>query len=251
MADHRLAVVTGTSSGIGLATARALRDGGWHVVGIARREAPIDATGYEHIRADLRDVASLPKIVEPRLTAAMRDAAWRRVGLVNNAADSGLLGPVARLDLSRLPDVFAVNLSAPLWMIGALLRLAPREASVRIVNVSSGAAVRGVAGLAAYGSSKAALRMAGMVLAAEVDAGVDSDLRGRDVAVLSYEPGTVDTPMQANAREQSADVLPSVGMFVGFKKGDQLVPPEAPAREIVAFLERPAAPRFLERRLGA
>lgn len=164
--------------------------------------------------------------------------------------EPALLGPIATLDVRRLATVFAANVAAPIWLMGALVRLAPLTIPLRIVNVSSGAAIRAFPGLAAYGTTKAALRMAGMALAAELDNSPDTKLRSRDIAVLSYEPGAVDTPMQAWARSQPADVLPSRDLFLRFEAEGVLVSPEAPSRDIVAFLESQSAPRFHEKRLG-
>ena len=62
-----------------------------------------------------------------------------------------------------------MNAAAPAWLMGFVLRHAPADAAIRIVNVSSGAAVRGFGGVMAYCASKAALRMIGMVAAAEFD----------------------------------------------------------------------------------
>jgi NAD(P)-dependent dehydrogenase (short-subunit alcohol dehydrogenase family) len=118
---------------------------------------------------------------------------------------------------------------------------------LRIVNVSTAAAARGFAGLGAYGSGKAGLRMAGLVLAAELD---EARARGEraDVAILSYEPGTVDTPMQQSARSSSRQTLPSVDMFARFAAEQRLVAPEGPAREIVEFLESQPGMSFSEQR---
>jgi NAD(P)-dependent dehydrogenase (short-subunit alcohol dehydrogenase family) len=118
---------------------------------------------------------------------------------------------------------------------------------LRIVNVSTAAAARGFAGLGAYGSGKAGLRMAGLVLAAELE---EARVRGEraDVAILSYEPGTVDTPMQQSARSSSRQTLPSVDMFVRFAAEQRLVAPEGPAREIVEFLESQPGMSFSEQR---
>ena len=246
----RLAVVTGTTSGVGLTVARLLLDRGWHVLGIARRPAEIVDAAYEHVQLDLHDIEALADRFEPRLTTILRDGSARRIGLVNNAADPALLGPIAHLDARRLPGVFITNTVAPMWLMGALVRHAPAAGAIRIVNVSTGAAVTAFAGLGAYGASKAALRMAGMVFSAELESAADPALRDRDVAILSYEPGTVDTPMQTFARSQSADILPSRDLFVRFAAERRLVSPEAPAGEIVAFLEGKAPQRFTERRLG-
>lgn len=248
----RLAIVTGTTSGIGHAVARGLLDHNWHVLGVARRASAIKHEAYTHARVDLHDLAALADILDPHIAALLHQEGWSRIGLVNNAADPALLGPVARLDVRRLTDVFAVNTATPVWLMGTLVRQTPRSTPLRIVNVSTGAAVHAFPGLAAYSSSKAALRMAGMVLAAELDSITSSELPPRDIAILSYEPGAVDTPMQAWARAQPVEVLPSVELFARFVAEQRLVSPEAPAREIVGYLESSATPpRFLERRLGA
>jgi len=244
------AIVTGTSSGIGEAVARCLLDHTWHVLGIARREAALTHESYEHISADLGDMASLSDGARAaRIALLLERPGWQRVGLVNNAAHPGLLGPIERLDVAALPDVFATNVSAPIWLMGMVLRHVPRPVPVRIVNVSSRAAVRGYAGLGAYGASKAALRMASMVLAAEVD---DPALaaNARNVMILSYEPGTVDTAMQSNARSSSEETLPSIDLFRQLAVEGRLVPPAAPAGEIVEFLEGNADHVLTERRYG-
>ena len=245
--DGKFALVTGTSSGVGAATARALVGRGWHVVGLARRDAPFADARYEHIVADLGDLSALRQTVAPSIVDRLRENAWSRVGLVNNAALPGLLGQIEQMDLDALPQVLAVNVIAPVWAMGLFIRSAPERAPLRIVNVSTGAATRGFAGLGAYGASKAALRMSGMVLAAELD--LPNERRSRDIRILSYEPGTVDTPMQAHARTRSRETLPSVAMFVEFANRGALVAPTEPASEIVEFLESVEGDVFQERRL--
>ncbi|HEY6829675.1 MAG TPA: SDR family NAD(P)-dependent oxidoreductase [Gemmatimonadaceae bacterium] len=247
--DRKFAFVTGTSSGVGAATARALVARGWHVAGLARRDAPFVDARYEHIVADLGDLVTLRQTVAPRIVERLEETGWSRVGLVNNAALPGLLGRIEQMDLDAMPEVLTVNVIAPMWAMGLFTRPAPESAPLRIVNVSTGAATRGFAGLGAYGASKAALRMAGMVLAAELD--VSSEHRSQDVRILSYEPGTVDTPMQAHARTRSRETLPTVEMFLGFAARGSLVPPTEPASEIVEFLESGSGDVFQERRLHA
>ena len=72
----------------------------------------------------------------------------------------------------------------------------------------------------------------------------------RNTAVISYEPGIVDTDMQTLARSHDPARFPWVGMLQGFADRGLLSPAEAPAREIVAFLETDGHPAFSERRLG-
>lgn len=246
----KFAVVTGTSSGIGDAVARLLLDTGWHVLGVARRDAAIRNANYEHCAFDLGDTPGLMRVLEPRLAVLLAGAGWTRVGLVNNAAHSGLLGPIDKLNVGEFPAVLATNVIAPVWLMKQFLERTSRATPLRIVNVSTAGAVRGFAGLGGYGSSKAALRMAGLVLAAELQ---EADSRGeahRDIAVLSFEPGTVDTPMQENARTSSRETLPSVDLFKRFAAEGRLISPSAPAGDVVAFLESDGEPAFSERRHG-
>jgi benzil reductase ((S)-benzoin forming) len=247
---ERLVVVTGTTRGIGAAVAARLIERGWHVEGIARHPAPIEHPRYRHLLLDLEDSAALAGTVERQLAAVVADTRWRRVALVNNAATGGVLGPVETIDPVDLLRLSAVNWVAPTWLIGFVLRRTRAETALRIVNVSSGAAVRAFPGLADYCGSKAALRMTGIAAAAELDSELRRTPAPHDTAILSYEPGTVDTDMQLTARSRPLSAYPWGELFRDFAARGALVPPTAPASEIVAFLETDGHPRFSERRLG-
>lgn len=240
MSGGRLALVTGTSSGIGAAVARELLRREWNVVGIARRTPTIEDEGYRHLALDLADVPAATAAVERDLGARLAERAWERVGLVNNAA-AAPAGRVQNLQAAELLHALALNVVMPLWLMGFILRRSPREARVRIVNVSSGAAVRASPGLSAYCSSKAALRMAGMAVAAEIEG---------DVAILSYAPGVVDTEMQLAARSKPLEEFPWGDMFRRYHAEGRLVAPELPAADIVEFLHSESAERFKEGRHG-
>ena len=245
-ASPNLAIVTGTSTGIGAAVAAQLLAGGWDVVGIARRPAALAQARYQHLSADLSDLHAASRLIELRLAPAM-SSGRRRVALVNNAARTGELGPLQDVSLVELQPTFTLNVATPLWLMGFVVRHAPADAAIRIVNVSSGAAVQPIPGLSAYCGSKAALRMAGMVFAQELDSPGGA---ARDVTILSYEPGVVDTEMQVEARSYPEREFPWVGIFKGFKDSGMLVPADVPAAEIVAFAGSHGGPRFQERRLG-
>jgi NAD(P)-dependent dehydrogenase (short-subunit alcohol dehydrogenase family) len=242
------AIVTGTSSGIGAVLTRRLLAEGWAVLGVSRRSAEFDGP-YTHLALDLADVQEAARHLEPAIAERLAQG-WSRVGLVNNAAFGGRLGPFEHVSASELARVHAVNVALPSWLMGAVVRLTPADTPLRIVNVSSGAAVQAVPGLGPYCSSKAALRMAGQVLGAELASPVRRTPAPRDTAVLSYEPGVVETPMQRGARETPADQFPWVGLFLDFKARGVVVSPDLPAAEIAAFLSSGPGPTFSERRLG-
>ena len=234
-----IALVTGTSSGIGAAVAKELVQRGWQVVGVARRPAKIGGERYQHLALDLSDVGKATAAIEREFGRRLDERAWQRVGLVNNAA-IGMAGRVQNLNADELSRSFELNAVMPLWLMGFVIKRA--KASVRVVNVSSGAAVRAFPGLAAYCASKAALRMAGMSVAAEVE---------RDLHILSYEPGVVDTEMQLATRSKSLEEFPWGETFRRYHAEGRLVSPELPAADIVKFLEADGGERFTEARLGA
>jgi len=246
---ERLAIVTGTSAGLGEAVARQLLERRWRVVGLARRPSPIEHERYSHVACDLATVATDPTSLESQLGEHLHGIGADRFALVNNAAAPEGLMPIAKLDPRAVARVYAVNVVAPIWLMGYAVRVAPSSAALRIVNVSSGAATSAFAGLATYGGSKAALRMGGMSLAREWDAPTSSAPAPHDAAILSYEPGVVETDMQRYARSRAPEEFPWVGMFLDFAERGVGVTPDRPAREIVQFLESDHQPAFAERRL--
>jgi len=246
----RVAIVTGTSSGIGRAVGEELLRSGWHVVGVSRRPSSIEASGYLHVGHDLARPAGLVERLGSAVASLVGDQPVSRVALVNNAADPALLGKVADLDPASLARSFTVNVAAPVGLMGWVVRWAPVGAPLRIVNVSSGAGVRPYPGLAAYGSAKAALRMAGMVLGSEVDLEGASVGPARDVTILSYSPGPVDTPMQAEARSTPVETFPLLDTFLRWSEEGQLQSPAVPASEIRSYVESDGHPRFMECRSG-
>jgi NAD(P)-dependent dehydrogenase (short-subunit alcohol dehydrogenase family) len=133
--------------------------------------------------------------------------------------------------------------------MGALLAGAAGR-PLRIVNVSSGAATRAYAGWSAYCATKAALRMAGQVVAVEADAYPPGAAGPLDLAVVTYEPGVVDTAMQAEVRATPRAAFPALDRFLELHASGRLADPASPAAEIAALLERDGGPRHEERRLN-
>ena len=245
-----LALVTGTSSGVGQAAAEALLGEGWTVLGLSRRGASLESPGYSHFVWDLGNTEGLEQFAADHLVPVLEGPKWARVGLVNNAAVLGSLRKLADLKPAQLSRVFATNAVAPIWLMGLFTRVVSARAELRIANISSGAAVHGIAGLADYCASKAALRLAGMALGAELRQGVVPG-RDRDLThILSYEPGVVDTGMQDAARAADPAEFPSHEVFQEFANEGKLHAPAAVVGEIVAFLSASGGETFSERRFG-
>jgi NAD(P)-dependent dehydrogenase (short-subunit alcohol dehydrogenase family) len=246
---EKIAIVTGTSAGIGAAVVRELIDDRWRVIGISRRSASF-GDAYTHLSTDLGDVPLATSAIESIVRPILADKSWTRIGLVNNAASADLLAIGESADPSALARVYAVNTVIPIWLMGFVARNRRGDVPLRIVNVSSGAGRSATPGLLAYGSSKAALRIAGMTLVAEWESNVRYAPRRANVAVRSYEPGVVDTDMQNFARSLPPEKFPWNGLFRDFYQREMLVEPARPAREIVAFLANDGDVGFSDARLG-
>src|SRR5579863_788504 len=240
---ERLAIVTGTSSGLGAAIAQVLLAQGWTVIGISRRKADFSAPNYRHIELDLADLPRLREVADSVLAPIVAESKWSRIGLVNNAGAIGAMRALELIDPLQVAAVFAINAVAPIFLTGFVVRVAPSATPLRIVNVSTGAAVQPIPGIGDYGSSKAALRLASMTFAGELASSERPGGARPNVAILSYAPGVVDTAMQESAR---AGDRPWNKLFVEFHAQGKLVAVDAPAREVVEFLSSDKEKSFVE-----
>ncbi len=157
--DDRVAIVTGASSGIGVAFATALAEAGADVVLAARRADKLADTQKRVEAAGRRALAVKTDVTRPEECTALVDAAMRTFGrvdvLVNNAG-VGTAVPALKETPEQFRSVIDLNLNACYWMAQACGRVMKPGSS--IINISS---VLGLttAGLpqAAYASSKAGL----------------------------------------------------------------------------------------------
>jgi benzil reductase ((S)-benzoin forming) len=245
--DNQVVLVTGTSSGLGAAISNALLEKRWKVIGISRRSVDLGSSLYTHIQLDLADIQQLAEIARNALVPTLTDQKWHRVGLVNNAGTVGALRPLEDIDYPGWERAFAVNAIAPIYLMGLFVRETPAATVLRIVNISTGAAVQPFPGLSDYGSSKAALRHAGMTLAAELESAEHPGGPRLNASIMSYSPGVVDTSMQETARSTGH---PWFKIFEGLHAQGQLNPPEMPARDVVEFLAGNSKELFVEKRFG-
>jgi NAD(P)-dependent dehydrogenase (short-subunit alcohol dehydrogenase family) len=157
--DGRVAIVTGASSGLGVAFARALAEAGADVVLGARRVDRLEATAQLVRDAGRRVLAVATDVADPAQCQALVDAAMAEFGhvdvLVNNAG-IGTAVPATRETPEQFREVIDINLNGCYWMAQACGRVMAPGSS--IINISSVLALT-TAGLpqAAYAASKAGL----------------------------------------------------------------------------------------------
>jgi NAD(P)-dependent dehydrogenase (short-subunit alcohol dehydrogenase family) len=181
-------VVTGTSTGIGRATALRLDRAGHRVFAGVRREADAESLRREAsdrltpLRLDVTGAGAIESAVKTA-EAAVGEAGLS--GLVNNAG-IGVAGPLEFVSIDEWRRQFEVNVFGPAAVIQAFLPLL-RRARGRIVNVSSAAGRVSNPLIGVYCASKFALEALSDALRVEV--------RGSGISVSVVEPGFIETPM--------------------------------------------------------
>jgi NADP-dependent 3-hydroxy acid dehydrogenase YdfG len=159
-------IVTGASSGIGAATARALHAVGAQPVLAARRADRLAALSAElggalAVPTDVTDAGQVRGLV-----AVTLDQHQRADGLVNNVGAS-LHGPLAEVDPAEYREILDVNVVSLLAMTQAVLPAMREQGFGRIVNISSGSSRMVLAGDGAYAATKSAVNMLSAVFREE------------------------------------------------------------------------------------
>jgi NAD(P)-dependent dehydrogenase (short-subunit alcohol dehydrogenase family) len=181
---ERAAIVTGGSSGIGLAIARMLRDEGYDLTLASRRPEKVEAAAKElgavAVAADVADEDACE-----RLVADHRER-FGRLDMLVNSAGIGIAGTVESLPAKHLDLTIAVNLRGLFLMTQKAIPML-RESRGWIVNLASIAGTLPTPGLSTYGATKAAV--------ISLTRSLNDELDGDGVRAVALCPGFVDTPM--------------------------------------------------------
>lgn len=242
---NRNVVVTGCSSGIGLATAEHLRARGWRVFPSARKPedlARLKSMDFDCIAMEMADSESVKSGFERAM-----DMCGGSIGaLVNNAGygQPGALEDLSRDDLRRQ---FDVNVFGMQELTNLCIPVFRASGSGRIVNVSSVLGRITMPFLGAYSASKHAMESFSDALRVE--------LRGSGIAVSVVEPGPINTEFGNNSHAKLREMrLPNSRFWDQYEvqgrrfeerrtRDDRfMLPPESVARKIALALEssRPA-----------
>ncbi|AQT78881.1 short-chain dehydrogenase [Mycolicibacterium litorale] len=177
-------LVTGGTSGIGLATAQRFAAEGAHVVVTGRTQGRVDAAvaaigdGATGVAADVTDSAALDRL------AGVIGAHARGLDVIFANAGGGEFATLEDETPEHLSDTFNRNVGGTVFTVQKMLPLLNEGAS--IILAGSTAATRGVPAFGAYAASKAAIRSLSRTWAAE--------LVGRRIRVNTVVPGPVETP---------------------------------------------------------
>ena len=180
----KIALITGGSSGLGLATAKCFVAEGAHVFITGRRQPELDAAVKEiggNVTAIRGDISNLTDL--DRLFATIKEQKGRLDILFANAG-GGAFAPLGQVTEAQFDKYFGINVKGTLFTVQKALPLIPAGGAI-VINGSM-VSIKGFPGFGVYAATKAALRSFARTWSV--------DLKGRNIRVNVVSPGTVVTP---------------------------------------------------------
>ncbi len=215
--EGKVAVVTGGSSGIGLATAERFVAEGAYIFITGRRQAELDAAvkrmgaNVAAVRGDVSNLADLDRLYE----VVKREKG--RVDVLFANAGGGEFVPLGSITEEHFDKTFAINVKGLLFTVQKALPLFKDGGSI-ILNASI-ASIKGLEAFSVYSATKAAVRSFARSWTV--------DLKGRKIRVNALSPGPIDTPILGNlapTKEGLAQV--KAGLVAGVPMGRMGQPDE-------------------------
>lgn len=185
----KVAIVTGASSGIGLATAKLLHQKGATVVLAARsldklQKLAKELPGSLVVQADMTKEEDIKKLVAQTLKK------FGRIDILVNNAGRGYDAFIEEIETTKFKELFHLNLLGPVLAIQQVLPIMKKQGEGAIVNISSGTALMALPGMSVYSSLKRAL--VGVSLTA------NEELKEHHISVSAVYPYITATDFEKN-----------------------------------------------------
>ena len=184
MKEPYVVLVTGASSGIGLATGTYLSTRGFQVIGTSRTPSKYPNHPFPLLAMDVLNNDSIHHAIDQII------AEYNCVDVLVNNAGMGMAGPVEELEMEPLDKVFDTNLKGPILVMQHTLKQMHKQAFGKIINVASLAGDNGLPFRSVNSSSKAPHM--------RVTESLRLELRHTSIQCTTLSPGSIQTPIAAS-----------------------------------------------------
>jgi len=218
---RKIALITGTGTGIGKTIAELLLSEGYFVFGYSRSNS-IKHSHFTFTKIDLSNLQEVQKLQLPNFDIASD------VLLVNNAATIGSILPLDKKEITDIINEYNLNIITPTILCSKFINTYADKKKM-IINMGSGAANNAIASWNTYCSSKSALDMLTNVISEE---------NHKNLTVFSVHPGVVDTDMQKEIRESDVNSFPLHQKFVDYYTNKDLFSTNFVALKLLQIIEK-------------
>jgi short-subunit dehydrogenase len=228
MLKGKVAIVTGASSGIGLATARLLARHGVKVALVSRSKEKLEALAGE-LPGSLAVPADMTKIPQVKKMVERTRKHFRRIDILVNNAGQGYDAPVELIDIGILRYIYDLFIAGPIIAMQQVIPVMRAQGGGTILNISSAVALMDLPGMSPYASAKKAL--AGISLAARQELAKDSivvSVAFPYITLTEFERNTIRAiPVPEDRIEPTGPYPPDSAEFVAERLVEGILTGEA------------------------
>ncbi|OUD28290.1 SDR family NAD(P)-dependent oxidoreductase [Flavobacterium psychrophilum] len=223
----KILIITGGNKGIGSGIVWAYKNNDYQIISIARTlNLSLEYKEVRQIILDLSKTEDLENTFSQILNT-IDENTIKRIIFINNAGTLGKIGRLENNSSSDIQNAIQVNTITPFLLTSIFLKETQNwNCSKKIINISSGAAVKPYYGWSLYCASKAAIDMMTKAVAVEQET-----IKNRTKIIAIY-PGVVDTDMQFQIRKNSLENFIDIQRFIDLKESNSLINIETIGQEI-------------------
>ncbi|MFB3766047.1 MAG: SDR family NAD(P)-dependent oxidoreductase [Methanotrichaceae archaeon] len=193
---NKVVIITGASSGIGLATAKLLSERGAKLALVSRSNEKLEKLSRE-LPDSIAIPADMTKINEIKGMIEQTRAHFGRIDVLINNAGQGYDAPVEKIDVDIFHYIFDLDVVGPLVAMQQVIPIMRRQGKGAIINISSGTALMHLPNMSAYASAKRAM--------ADISLTAREELKEDNIAVSVVYPYITLTDFEKNTIRYDKD----------------------------------------------